>query len=193
MKPTVGRVVLYHPKPGVIHAALIAYVHSDTMVNLAAFDNNGNPYGQTSVELVAPDAPSTPEFGSYCQWMPFQVQQAKKQEHQAIESVTDAALEASILSKGLTAARITPDHIAACMARVTYVVDDRVNGSTTTLAHAFLDGSFYLGTGMSACVSVDNYDADIGRSFALKNATKKAEDKLWELEGYALRAKLLSA
>jgi hypothetical protein len=67
MKPTVGRVVHYHPKLGVIHAALIAFVHSDTMVNLAAFDGNGNPYGQTSVQLVAPDAPK-PEFGSYCEW-----------------------------------------------------------------------------------------------------------------------------
>lgn len=193
MKPTVGRVVLYHPKPGVIHAALIAFVHSDTMVNLAAFDNNGNPYGQTSVQLLAPDAPSKPEFGSYCQWMPFQVQQAKKQEHQALESVTDAAVEAAILSKGLTAARITPDHIAACMARVTFVVDERVNGSTVTLAHAFLDGSFYLDTGMSNCISAENYNSDVGSNQALNDVTKKAENKLWELEGYALRAKLLSA
>ena len=192
MKPTVGRIVHFHPVATVTHAALIAYVHSDTMVNLAAFDGNGKPYGVTSVELVAAGKPK-PEFGHFCEWMPYQVEQAKKQEHQAIESVTDAAVEAAIISKGLTAARITPDHIAACMARVTYVVDDRVNGSTTTLAHAFLDGSFYLGTGMSASVSLTNYDAHLGRSLALKNATKKAEDKLWELEGYALRAKLRSA
>lgn len=85
MKPTLGRIVHFHPKPGITHAALIACVHSDTMVNLAAFDGSGRSYCVTSVELVAADKPK-PEFGQYCEWMPYQVEQAKKPE--ATEQVT---------------------------------------------------------------------------------------------------------
>ena len=72
MKPTVGRIVHFHPKEAVTHAAVIAFVHSDTMVNLAVFDGNGKSYGQTSVQLVAPGQ-AKPEFGFYCEWMPYQV------------------------------------------------------------------------------------------------------------------------
>ena len=79
MKPTVGRIVHFHPVATVTHAALIAYVHSDTMVNLAAFDGNGKAYGVTSVELVAAGKPK-PEFGHFCEWMPFQVEAEKARE-----------------------------------------------------------------------------------------------------------------
>ncbi|QDL55330.1 hypothetical protein [Rhodoferax aquaticus] len=77
MKPTIGRVVLFHPSEGEIHAAIIAFVHSDTMVNLAAFDANGVAYSRTSVTLVQPGQ-AAPEFSPYCEWMPYQVGQARK-------------------------------------------------------------------------------------------------------------------
>lgn len=78
MKPTVGSIVLFHPTPEVTHAALIAFVHSDTCVNLAVFDSNGVSSGKTSVQLVNPGQPK-PEFGHFCEWMPYQVSQAAKQ------------------------------------------------------------------------------------------------------------------
>lgn len=78
MKPTVGRIVLFHPTPDVTQAAIVAFVHSDTMVNLAVFDGNGATSGRTSVQLVAPGE-SKPEFGMFCEWMPYQVGQAQKQ------------------------------------------------------------------------------------------------------------------
>ncbi|WP_156480662.1 Gp49 family protein [Thauera humireducens] len=100
--------------------------------------------------------------------------------------MNDQDLEQAIQSKGLTAPRITLADIDALMSRIVYTFDVRPNGSTTTLAHAFLDGKFYLATGVSSCVSVENFDAELGKDMAMGSAKAAAEDKLWELEGYAL-------
>ena len=100
---------------------------------------------------------------------------------------TDKEVEAEIVAKGLTAPRVTPVRIAALMARVDfqfYAV------GTSTFCYAFLDGEFYLATGHSACVSKENFDAELGQKIAKANVMKPASDKLWELEGYALRVRL---
>jgi hypothetical protein len=76
--PTLGRVVRFHPGTGVTHTAIITHVHSETMVNLAAFDSNGKAYSQTSVELVQAGR-DAPEFSTWCEWMPFQQVQQKDQ------------------------------------------------------------------------------------------------------------------
>ena len=85
IKPTVGRIVLYHPPRIVLrhppfaadsgtkectYAAIICHVWSDTCVNLAVFDNNGVASSQTSVFLYQGDTerPSS----QYCEWMPYQ-------------------------------------------------------------------------------------------------------------------------
>lgn len=90
IKPTVGRVVWYHPSPkdpgaqmlgpglGVTHAATIAHVWSDSCVNLSVTDSNGNHYAKTSVLLVQGDM-ARPDAG-YAEWMPYQVGQAAKTE-----------------------------------------------------------------------------------------------------------------
>jgi hypothetical protein len=44
----------------------------------------------------------------------------------------------------------------------------------------------YRVTGESACVSSDNFDAEIGRKIARENAV----EKVWALEGYLLKEKL---
>ena len=44
-------------------------------------------------------------------------------------------------------------------------------------------------TGESACVSPENFDAEIGRKIARQNA----EQKIWPQMGYELRSKLASA
>ena len=100
--------------------------------------------------------------------------------------ISDDDIEQEIQAKGLTAPRITLADIDALMRRIVYTFDVRPNGSTTTLAHAFLDGKFYLATGVSYCVSVENFDAELGKDMAMGSAKAAAEDKLWELEGYAL-------
>lgn len=83
IKPTIGRVVWFWvgaeaPDQKQPYAALVAHVHSDSMVNLAVFDGNGCAFNKTSVPLVQEGelAPS----GMYCEWMPYQRGQAAKTE-----------------------------------------------------------------------------------------------------------------
>ena len=99
--------------------------------------------------------------------------------------MTDKSVEQEIQAKGLNAPRITPGHINDLMGRVIFniVVPE---GTTSTFAHAYLDGKFYLATGHSACVSPENFDAEIGQKIAMNKAEAMAKDKLWELEGYLL-------
>ena len=101
--------------------------------------------------------------------------------------MTDQSVEQEIQAKGLNAPRITPGHINDLMERVIFniVVPE---GTTSTFAHAYLDGKFYLATGHSACVSPENFDAEIGQKIAMNKAEAMAKDKLWELEGYLLYA-----
>lgn len=90
--PTTGRVVWYRTSEAIALdskqplAALITYVHSDTMINIVVFDPNGNPHSRTSVWLW--DGESERREGSYAEWMPYQKGQAAKTE----------ALEAKIAS-----------------------------------------------------------------------------------------------
>jgi len=84
IQSTVGRVVWYWDVSGTIpeqtqpHAALIAHVWTDRMVNLVVFDANGVPYSRTSVTLVQ-DGDEKPQ-GRFCEWMPYQKGQAAKTE-----------------------------------------------------------------------------------------------------------------
>jgi hypothetical protein len=92
IKPTVGRVVWFHPseltceagfarhKDGQPYAAIIARVFDfDALVNLTVFDANGHAHSRTSVPLVQ-DGASVPGSGYYCEWMPYQKGQAAKTE-----------------------------------------------------------------------------------------------------------------
>lgn len=84
IKPTIGGDVWYHPDnptpTAQPWAALVCFVHSDTMVNLVVFDENGYGKPKSSVHLwqggEEGSIPPTP----YCEWMPFQIGQAKAQE-----------------------------------------------------------------------------------------------------------------
>lgn len=82
IKPTVGRVVWYRNpnfKSGdQPWAAIVCYVHSDTIVNLSVFDENGLSKAKTSVTLYqgTDERPELP----YAEWMPYQQGQAAKTE-----------------------------------------------------------------------------------------------------------------
>ena len=85
IKPTVGRVVHYHPAPGEMTAAtgqplaaIITCVWSDTCVNLVVFDANGLPHSKTS-QLLVQDGEVKPDC-CYAEWMPYQKGQAAKTE-----------------------------------------------------------------------------------------------------------------
>lgn len=85
IKPSIGRVVWFTPlnehivDPKQPWAALVTYVHGDRMVNLAAFNPNGDHQPKSSVPLLQDDD-AKPEGGYFCSWMPYQVGQAKKHE-----------------------------------------------------------------------------------------------------------------
>ncbi|MEN6540880.1 MAG: hypothetical protein ABFC67_14830 [Mizugakiibacter sp.] len=107
IKPTVGRVVHYTPGPtekipgngsGQPLAALIAFVHSDSCVNLAVFDANGNNHSRTSVPLVQDDTGLLPEWG-FAQWMPYQKGQAAKTEQLQEQLSVDSAAPAPSVSE----------------------------------------------------------------------------------------------
>jgi hypothetical protein len=103
---------------------------------------------------------------------------------------TENAMEEAVEALGLTAPRVTLDYINEMLEqRVTYRFDQPI-GTTVTFCHAFLDDSFHLDTGFTKFVSMDNFDADLGREYAQINAKNKARNKLFELEGYRLYAQL---
>lgn len=94
IKPTVGRVVWYQPhfsddtlrvfSNNQPLAAHVAYVHNDRLVNLMVIDPNGNPQPRTSVVLLQEGDARDVET-SFCEWMPFQIGQAKRYEEEKKE------------------------------------------------------------------------------------------------------------
>lgn len=100
--------------------------------------------------------------------------------------MSEQQIEQEIQAKGLTAPRITPAMIDQLMRRVTYKYVECPENTASTFVHAYLDGKFSLATGHSACVSPENFDADVRRKIAENEAVAAARDKLWELEGYRL-------
>lgn len=94
----------------------------------------------------------------------------------------EKTLEIAILTKGLTAPRITPEHINAQIAAEEYHL---FSGTCLTVCVLTLLNGFTV-TGESACASPENFDAQIGRDLARRNA----RDKIWSLEGYRLRQQL---
>lgn len=91
-------------------------------------------------------------------------------------------IEAALIAKGLTAARLTPALIDSVIVDEAYHV---FAGTTTTVCCLMLRNGYTI-IGESACASVTNFDEKIGRELA----RVKARDRIWELEGYLLRERL---
>jgi len=91
----------------------------------------------------------------------------------------DGAIEQEIQTKGLNAPRITPQHVDEQVVHAAYHV---FPGTTVTVCCLTLRNG-YNAVGESACVSPQNFDAEIGRKVAYENA----KQKIWVLEGYLLR------
>lgn len=225
IKPSVGRALHFFPSalymdgrklafsdPSQPLAAMISYVHSDTMVNLTAWDQNGVPFSVCSVPLVQGGAGSVGSF--YAEWMPYQKGQAAKTEQLAeqlkgasatitVPPLADTAIELEIQAKGLTAPRITPADLQVNITSAHYfIVSEAIQHPSAV--HECGDDGWYLGatqllticvlqlrngftvTGESACASPENFDAEVGRKIARENAVAK----VWPLMGYALRERL---
>ena len=95
---------------------------------------------------------------------------------------SESGVEAAIQEKGLDAPRITPAHIDAAIADESYHV---FPGTSLTVCCLTLVNGFHV-TGESASASIENFDQEIGRTIARRNA----RDKIWSLEGYLLKQKL---
>ena len=82
--PTVGRVVWVRGRVrgsdvGQPEAALVTYVHSDTLINVAGFDYNGGHFALTSLYLNQ-DGPAPSDGRWWAEWMPYQKGQAARTE-----------------------------------------------------------------------------------------------------------------
>ena len=111
--------------------------------------------------------------------------------------MTDYAIENEIQEKGLTAPRITPADIEAniigehyftageAIAALGQPTDPNSPTDLLTFCVLVLHNGFTV-TGESACASPENFDAELGRKIARRNA----EAKIWPLMGYELRGKL---
>lgn len=96
--------------------------------------------------------------------------------------MSDQDIEKEIQDKGLTAPRVTPADIESVIVSEQYHV---FKGTTFTSCLLTLKNGFTV-HGESACVSPENFDAELGRKIARDNA----KNKIWMLEGYALRERL---
>ena len=96
--------------------------------------------------------------------------------------MSDKDIEQEIQAKGLNAPRLSPALIDAQIVAEDYYV---FPGTTLTVCALTLRNGFNV-TGESAAASPENFDRDIGRKIARDNA----RNKIWALEGYALRNRL---
>lgn len=84
--------------------------------------------------------------------------------------------------------KVTPERIKALLATSTCHFN-RLYG-TTTVCQVVLQNGFTVAIGTASCVDKANFNEKLGRQYAKEDALKKAEDKLWELEGYKLAQEL---
>jgi hypothetical protein len=97
--------------------------------------------------------------------------------------MNEAEVEKEIQDKGLNAPRLTPEVIDSVIASEDYHV---FPGSQLTVCCLTLQNGFTV-TGESACASPENFDSELGRKIARKNA----REKIWPLEGYLLKQRLV--
>lgn len=95
---------------------------------------------------------------------------------------TEQEIEQEIQDKNLNAPRLNPEHIDSMIVGTQYHL---FKPSYMTVCCLTLKNGFTV-IGEAGCVSVANFDAEIGQ----KVAKEKAREKIWALEGYLLRQKL---
>lgn len=102
---------------------------------------------------------------------------------------TDANIEKAIIDAGLTAPRVTLDSVNAILEQMRYehwVIPD----TTTIVVAGILPNGFVVALGKASTVSKENFDFSIGFQIATDDCLNNVRDKIWEMEGYALRKQL---
>jgi len=100
----------------------------------------------------------------------------------AVPADSESNVEQMIQDKGLNAPRLTPDLIDECIRHEQYHV---FRETTVTVCCLTLNNGYNV-VGESAAASPENFDEEIGRKIARRNA----RDKIWSLEGYLLKQRL---
>jgi len=96
--------------------------------------------------------------------------------------MNDDLIEKEIQEKGLTAPRITPSDIEAIIIGSTYT---KLPSGRTLICEITLKNGYTV-RGESSCVSIDNFNQELGEKISFEDA----KDKIWQLEGYLLKQKL---
>ena len=91
-------------------------------------------------------------------------------------------VEEEINRKELIAPRVTPEKIDSVIVDQAFY---NFAGTTVTVCMLTLKNGYHV-IGESACASPDNFDPELGVRIAKDNA----KQKIWALEGYALRNEL---
>ncbi len=118
---------------------------------------------------------------SLCESIPANMEAVEKIMTTTQGASPEEVLEKKIQDKGLTAPRLTPEDIDKAIKGYTYT--NLPSGKCVVCEITLQNG--YTVRGESACVSVANFDPEIGNEIAFKNA----RDKIWQLEGYLLQEK----
>lgn len=95
-------------------------------------------------------------------------------------------LEQEIQEKGLTAPRVTLDHLKRQIKQIEYHTIKTNDGSLFMYCYLTMKNGFVATGEPSVCVSVSNFNEEIGRKISYENAF----NKLWSLEAYLLKTKL---
>lgn len=88
-------------------------------------------------------------------------------------------IEQEIQAKGLTAPRVTLEQVEAAIVDETYTV---LPDGRTTICQLTLDNGFTV-EGSSACVSKENFNAELGNKYS----RERAVNEVWKMLGFRLR------
>lgn len=98
--------------------------------------------------------------------------------------MNDNDIEKEIQAKNLTAPRVTPELITSIIIGETYT---KLPSGRTLICELTLRNGYTV-RGESSCVSVENFDLELGK----KISREDAKNKIWQLEGYLLRERLFN-
>jgi hypothetical protein len=102
----------------------------------------------------------------------------------AVPDSSESGIEQTLQDKGLNAPRLTPEAIDATIVDEDY---HQFPGTTVTVCCLTLVNGYNV-VGESAAASPENFDEEVGRAIARRNA----RDKIWSLEGYLLKQSLFA-
>ena len=136
----------------------------------------------------------TPQVGDYVvlydgDYVAISPKSAFESGYRLMRNEQDHLDEEEIESLGLNAPRVTAEQIDELLRGVTfhtYVVP----GTTTTIATAIAANGFTLATGLAGCASPENFNADLGAKYAIRDAESNARQELWKLEGWRLKCQM---